>query len=78
MSRPNRKVKKVRLNLELSPAVRERLDALQITTDADSLSEVIRHSLAVYEKLWEVVVNNDNMLIVRDSEGREREFVFLR
>ena len=39
---------KVRLNLEIHPDVKARLDDLQERTQAASLTEVIRRSLALY------------------------------
>jgi hypothetical protein len=48
MPRPKRPTK-ARLNLETSVAVRARLESLRDRTDADSLAEVVRRALAVYE-----------------------------
>ena len=42
---------KVRLNLEVSPTVRDRLEYLQKESEAESMTEVIRRALAVYELL---------------------------
>lgn len=50
MARPKRP-EKVRLNLDLAPEVRVRLEELQMKTSADSLSEVVRRALAVYDVL---------------------------
>jgi hypothetical protein len=41
--------KKTRLNLEMTPKARARLERLQEKTEAASLTEVIRHALIVYE-----------------------------
>ena len=49
MPRPQRSSKKVRLNLDMPPAVKERLEILRDSTHADSMSEVVRRALAVYE-----------------------------
>lgn len=51
MARKARQEPKVRLSLEVAPSVRERLDTLRDLTEADTLSEVVRHALVVYETL---------------------------
>lgn len=50
MPRPKRG-EKVRLNLDLPPPVRERLEELRTQTNAESLAEVVRRALAVYDVL---------------------------
>lgn len=51
MARRKSKVRKVRLSIEVSPRVRAQLERVQKLVDADSLTEVIRRSVAVYETL---------------------------
>ena len=51
MARPTRKEKKIRLNLDLTPRARERLERLKEACDADSYSEVVRRALAALEDL---------------------------
>jgi transcriptional regulator of met regulon len=41
-----------RLNLEMTEDVRRRLENLRDRSNAESLAEVIRHALSVYEFLW--------------------------
>ncbi|MCX6714194.1 MAG: ribbon-helix-helix protein, CopG family [Candidatus Uhrbacteria bacterium] len=53
MPRPKRTKERRRLNLDLTEQTRERLDRLRIQTEADSLTEVIRRALTVYEALLE-------------------------
>ena len=57
-----------RLNLEMSQRVRERLERLRDQTGADSLVEVIRRSLAVYELLWSEQ-EKGGKLVVRRPDG---------
>ncbi|MCP3933950.1 MAG: hypothetical protein GY708_01110 [Actinomycetia bacterium] len=45
---------RIRLNLAITPDVKARLEDLQHRTSADSMTEVIRRSLAVYERLVEL------------------------
>ena len=45
---------RIRLNLALTPAVKERLADLQGRIEADTMTEVIRRALAVYERILEL------------------------
>lgn len=45
------KAQKTRLAVDVPPAVKERLERLRVQTEADSMSEVVRRALAVYELL---------------------------
>jgi len=68
--------KKTRLNLELTEEVRKRLEALRGRTEADSLAEVIRRALAVYDFLW-TERENGAELLVRDPDRTESKVVLL-
>ena len=70
MPRPPASQIKKRLNLELSQSVRERLERLRDETEADSLTEVIRRALAVYDLLWEQRKKGWETVIRRDSSER--------
>lgn len=70
MSRQTRKQPKVRVNLDLSPALKDRLKLLREQTEADSMSEVIRRALILYEYLWENRTE-EGLGIVRRSDNRE-------
>jgi hypothetical protein len=63
-----------RINLEVIEPVRQRLERLQKRSEADSMVEVIRRALAVYEVLWEAK-DEGASVIVRSSEGEEREVI---
>jgi hypothetical protein len=60
MSRIARKTPTVRLNLEMHEEVRQRLERLRDETHADTLAEVVRRALSLYDLLWK-----------RQSEGGE-------
>jgi hypothetical protein len=64
-----------RLTLDLAEPVRKELDALKDVTQADSLVEVIRRSLAVYKFLWEE--KKGGRKLVTRGEGGDREVVLL-
>lgn len=65
-----------RLTLDLAEPVRQRLDTLRNRTDADSLVEVVRRALAVYEFLWGEKAGGAR-LVVKREDGKEREVVLL-
>jgi hypothetical protein len=58
--------------LELPPRARAKLENLSAETD-QSLSEVIRRALAVYDLLWSET-QKGGALIIRNPEG-EREVI---
>lgn len=60
-----------RLNLEMDARVRERLESLCVETGADSLTEVIRRSLAVYDYLWAEKSNGAKLIVKSDNDEKE-------
>ena len=73
MTRSNRKPS--RLSLEMTDVTRQKLEALRDSTQADSLTEVLRRSLAVYGYLWDEKKNGATIVVRRN--GAERELVLL-
>ena len=67
---------KRRLNLEMSEEVRQKLESLREKTDADSLSEVVRRALAVYDFLWSER-ERGTKLLVRGADDKDRELLLL-
>jgi hypothetical protein len=65
---------KFRLNLELSAAAKDRLTDLQQRTEAASVTEVLRASLAVYDLLIEHMAKGGKC-VLRDSKGNEEVIV---
>lgn len=63
---------KSRLNLEVSARTRMRLEQLRMLTEADTLVEVVRRALQVYESLW-LALRNGKTLIVRSPDGTEEK-----
>ena len=76
MSRPARTEPKVRLNLEISQAVRERLERLRERTGAETITEVIRRALALHELLLDQTDQGGEILARKD--GHERLFVLVK
>lgn len=62
----------IRLNLVVSPRVKERMLRLQGWADADSMSEVVRRALAVYEIIMKAIAN-DSEIIIRGRDGSEEK-----
>jgi len=71
MPRQKNDVKKSRLNLDMPVNVRERMDELKIETDSDSLSEVIRRSVALYDFLTTQKKAGFHP-VLRDEDGNEK------
>lgn len=76
MTRP-KKPKRVRLNLELSETVRKNMDKIRDDTDADSLSEVIRRALALYDFLVHRKAEGCEVVLRNKDTGEERGLVIL-
>ena len=68
-------IQKSRLSLELNEAVRQQLEQLRLHTHADSLAEVIRRSLVVYDYLWKAK-EGGAVILVKDANGT-RELVLM-
>ena len=75
MPRPPRPSAVTRLNLELSTQTRTTLQRLQKRTDADSLAQVIRTAIVLYDTLL-TRKEEGAKLLLEDSRG-ERELVIL-
>lgn len=56
--------------MEVSPKVRERLESLVARTDAESMSEVIRRALAVYDLLVSQA-EVGGVVFVRGNDGSD-------
>ena len=66
--------RKTRLNIDVTPLVRERLKRLMILSEAENMTEVIRRSLSVYE----LVLKNKKAggtMILKSCEGAEHEVI---
>ena len=74
MPRPASTEAKVRLNLELPERVRERLERVRVMSEADSLTEVIRRALSVYDTLLTTTIEEGGKVILQ-VDGKERELI---
>lgn len=70
------KGKKHRLTLEISDVVKLRMHRLRESTDAASLTEVIRRALATYELLIDGVKDGGGV-IIRRLDGTEQHVLLV-
>jgi Arc/MetJ-type ribon-helix-helix transcriptional regulator len=64
------------MNLDVPDEVKQKLEDLKNTTQADSMSEVVRRALTVYDFLWNEK-SNGTVTILRSHDGTERELLLL-
>lgn len=76
MARPASKKKKIRLNLDLTEEIHQRLDQLCDDTDADSRSEVIRRSIAMYDFLVQER-KSGSLVFIHEADGTQTRLKFL-
>lgn len=76
MKSKQQRTKKIRLNVDLAPRVRDRVDHLRLLSNADSMSEVIRRSLAIYEVLLRHV-NSNGEIILHDPKSKTEKIMLL-
>lgn len=77
MPRPKHSEPKVRLNLEISKSLRDRVERLQQTTEADSITEVIRRSVALAEELINATKRGDAVVIRDGTTGLEKTIMLV-
>lgn len=63
---------KVRLNLEFPPPVYEQMQTVQSRSNAASLTEVLRRSLALYDLITEHTVDGGEILLVGRDGKQEK------
>lgn len=61
---------KIRLNMLVSPSVKGRIDALVERTDAESMTDVIRKALALYDE-YIAVKEEGGAVLIEDKEGKQ-------
>jgi hypothetical protein len=77
MARTAKKEPTRRLTIDLTEPARERLEQLRTTTEADTLTEVVRKALAVYERLW-MEQKRAGRVVIRGQHGDpDRELVLI-
>ena len=65
-------IEKVRLNLEVTPALKAELDELQKRTAASSVSEVLRRAIALYDMLTEHYAKEGSVVLEAKDGTKEK------
>ena len=75
---PNLKTtpKRKRLSLDLTPQVKARIEKLRDSTEAETITEVIRRSLATYELLCDAQAAGKS-IVVRDPDGTDQTLLLI-
>lgn len=61
----------------MTEKAREKLETLRDGIEADSMAEVVRRALAVYEFVYEVNQGGETFFVRDDETGEEREIGLL-
>ncbi len=63
---------RIRLNLAVSPRVKQRIERLQEANDGASITEVLRRALAAYEELISIREEGSRLVVETPTGERER------
>jgi hypothetical protein len=74
MPRPPKPHKSKRLNLDLAVPLHRRLERIQKHTEADSVSEVIRRAVRVYDAILDAQADGSRVVVI-DQDGTQRELL---
>lgn len=66
----------VRLNLRILASMRDQLERVKEDAQAESLTQVLRNALVLYDALL-AETKNGKTLILRDEEGNEKEVLLI-
>lgn len=66
---------KSRLNIELTTDVKAKIEALQVQTQAGSITEVIRRAITLYDMVWERSLRG-NKFYIQEPGGPITQLVF--
>jgi hypothetical protein len=75
MGRSRNPHEKVRLTLDLPAKVRERMEEIRELSGADTLTEVVRRALAVYDLVIKHTAKGGRILLEGDGETKVLEVV---
>ena len=64
------------MNMTMPPELKDKLEVLRDKTNAESLSEVIRRSLAIYEVIC-AEQDKKSTVIFRSKDGTEKELMII-
>ncbi len=69
MPRPPKNAETSRLSLELDVKVRQRLEELRTLLNADTLTEVVRRALTLFDRVATAKKAGGATVIIRDKDG---------
>ena len=75
MTRPVREVAKIRINLDMPLAVKDRITDIRDQTNADSMGEVIRRAVTVYDLILSEQALGNTVVIRSPSNGDKQIIV---
>lgn len=76
MTRPEAKIQKTRMNLDVKPQVKITIEKLRDKLEADSMGEIIRRSVQTFDKLL-TMQESGAVIIVRHPDGTEQHLLFI-
>ncbi|MFO1078014.1 MAG: hypothetical protein U1E73_09870 [Planctomycetota bacterium] len=68
----NDATERIRIHLAVTPRVKDRLDDLLRKTEAESITEVVRRALSIYDDLVNTALAGGKILL-EDKKGDQRE-----
>lgn len=69
-------MKKIRLNLDITPKVKQRIETVMERTESPSITETVRRSMAAYDMVTEHQAEGGK-IVFRKSDGSEEVVNFV-
>lgn len=69
------KEKRVRINIEVHNRVKERIDRIIYKTEIETITDVIKDALYLYEQFLDAE-NEGKEIVIRDKDGKEKVVFF--
>lgn len=69
-------MKKIRVTIDMNPALHERLEAMEVATEAGSKADVIRHALRLYGYVIDRT-NEGYSFLTESPTGKQEKIVIL-
>lgn len=68
---------RVRIQLEIPEKAKARIERIRALIEADSLTEVIRRAITLFDMVTDAVKNRGATLVLREKDGKEQMLVVL-
>lgn len=76
MARPKVDSPKIRMNLDVRPEVKDLIETLKVEVHADSMSEVVRRAVLLYDHM-RTRTESGAKIIIRNADGTEHEIILI-